>query len=197
MRSQRKVLILLSFCVLCFPLAVRSAVAQEKEKAVTPLSSGIPMIEGIKMLEVGSAAPDFSVKDTAGEAFRFGDVKGKRSLLLIFWSIFCEPCRFEMPAVQKMHDKYKADGLDVVSVVLDGEPLKESVVGFMKQENYTFRVLIDELDAQEMFKVADPYGVGGTPTLYLIDKTGKILLARSGRVKEEELEKAVQAALKK
>ncbi len=197
MRVQRKVLIFLSFCALCFPLAGRQAIAQEKEKTVTPLSSGIPMIEGIKMLEVGSAAPDFSVKDTAGEAFRFSDVKGKRSLLLIFWSIFCEPCRFEMPVVQKLHDKYKNDGLDVISVALDGEPLKESITGFIKQENYTFRVLIDELDAQEMFKVADPYGVAGTPTLYLIDKAGKILLAKSGRVKEEELEKAVQAALKK
>lgn len=168
-----------------------------QEKAMTPLSGGIPMIEGIKMLEVGAAAPDFVIKDSDGAPFRLADEKGKKNVLLVFWSIFCEPCRAEMPAIQKLYDKYKERGLDVVSIALDGEPLKSSIVGFVKQEGYTFRVLIDELDAQEMFKVADPYGVAGTPTLYLLDKTGKVVLARAGRVKAEDLEKAVGSVLKK
>ncbi len=171
--------------------------AYPAEKAMTPLSSGIPMIEGIKMLEVGAVAPDFSVKDTEGVSFSLGDDKGKKSVLLVFWSIFCEPCRTEMPGIQKLHDKYKDKGLDVVSIALDGEPLKGSIVGFVKQEGYTFRVLIDELDAKEMFKVADPYGVGGTPTVFLLDKSGKVVIAKAGRVKEEELEKAVKSLLKK
>jgi len=171
--------------------------AYPAEKAMTPLPSGIPMIEGIKMLDVGAVAPDFSVKDTDGVSYRLGDHKGKSNVLLVFWSIFCEPCRTEMPGIQKLYDKYKDKGLDVVSIALDGEPLKGSIVGFVKQEGYTFRVLIDELDAKEMFKVADPYGVGGTPTIFLLDKTGKVVIAKAGRVKEEELEKAVKSLLKK
>jgi peroxiredoxin len=170
--------------------AAGSASAQEKD--VTP----IPMIEGIKMLGVGAAAPDFSIKDTKGTVYNFAEEKGKKTIVLVFWSIFCEPCRFEMPVVQKLYDKYRERGLDVVSVALDGEPLKGSIEGFVKQESYTFRVLIDELDAKEMFKVADPYGVAGTPTMYLIDRSGKVSLAKAGRVKEEELDKAIQAVLK-
>ncbi len=168
-----------------------------EDKAMTPLSGGIPMIAGIKTLEVGAAAPDFSIKDTEGATFRLSDEKGKKSVLLVFWSIFCEPCRVEMPVIQKLHDKYKDAGLIVASVALDGEPLKNSIVGFVKQEGYTFRVLIDELDSQEMFKVADPYGVGGTPTLFLLDRAGKVALVKAGRVKEEDLEKAVQSVMKK
>ena len=155
------------------------------------------MIEGIKMLEVGAAAPDFSVKDAGGKPFRLSEEKGKKAFLLVFWSIFCEPCRIEMPVIQKMHDKYRENGLEVVTVALDGEPLIASINGFIKQEGYTFRVLVDELDAREMFKVADPYGVAGTPTLYLLDRSGKVALARVGRVPEEDLEKAIQAVLKK
>ncbi len=168
-----------------------------QEKTMTPLSGAIPMIEGIKMLDVGAAAPDFSVKDADGNIFSMASEKGKKTILLVFWSIFCEPCRAEMPAIQKLYDRYKDKGLDVVSVALDGEPLKTSIVGFVKQEGYTFRVLIDELDAQEMFKVADPYGVGGTPTMYLVDKAGKVVLAKAGLLKEEELDKAVRALLKR
>ncbi|MGE5800231.1 MAG: TlpA family protein disulfide reductase [Syntrophaceae bacterium] len=155
------------------------------------------MIQGIKMLEVGAIAPAFSIRDTGGVPFSLADDKEKKGILLVFWSIFCEPCRAEMPAIQKLYDKYKDRGLDVVSIALDGEPLKSSIVGFVKQEGYTFRVLIDELDSQEMFKVADPYGVGGTPTIYLLDKAGKVAVAKAGRVNEADLEKAVQSVLKK
>ncbi|OYV67942.1 MAG: hypothetical protein B7Z74_09005, partial [Deltaproteobacteria bacterium 21-66-5] len=88
-------------------------------------------------------------------------------------------------------------GLSVLAIALDGEPLKNSIVGFVKQEGYTFRVLIDELDEKEMFKVADPYGVGGTPTIYLVDRAGKVVSAKVGRFKEEDLEKAIQSVLKK
>jgi peroxiredoxin len=168
-----------------------------EEKEMTPLSGAIPMIEGIKMLEVGAQAPDFRIKDANGVTFHYAEEKGKNSVLMVFWSIFCEPCRAEMPFIQKMYDKYKENGLNVVSIALDGEPLKNSIVGFVKQEGYTFRILIDELDAKEMFKAADPYGVAGTPTIYLLDKTGKVMLAKAGRMTEEELEKAIQSLLKK
>lgn len=184
--------------ILCTVMLVfRTEPALSEDKAMTPVSSGIPMIEGIKMLDVGAAAPDFSVKDTEGAPFSLSAEKGKRNVLLVFWSIFCEPCRLEMPVIQKLYDKYKDTGLVVVSIALDGEPLKNSIVGYVKQEGYTFRVLIDELDAQEMFKVADPYGVAGTPTLYLVDRSGKVALAKAGRVKEEDLEKAVRSVMKK
>ncbi len=195
MHNKARTARLFALCAIVLIAWPEAALSQEK--AMTPLSAGIPMIEGIKMLEVGAAAPDFTIKDADGAPYHLADMKGKRTILIVFWSIFCEPCRAEMPAIQKLYDKYKDRGLDVVSIALDGEPLKSSIVGFVKQEGYTFRVLIDELDAQEMFKVADPYGVAGTPTVYLLDGTGKVVLAKAGRVKEEEMEKAVRALLKK
>jgi len=167
-----------------------------EEKTMTPLSGGVPMIEGIKALEAGAVAPDFTIKNTEGTAFHLAEEMGKRPTILVFWSIFCEPCRVEMPIVQKLHEKYR-DALSVLAVALDGEPLKNSIVGFVRQEGYTFTVLIDELDEKEMFKVADPYGVAGTPTIYLVDKGGKVVLAKVGRFKEEDLEKAIQSVLKK
>jgi len=172
--------------------------ATAEEKTMTPLSGGVPMIEGIKMLEPGAAAPDFTIRDTEGKPFTFAEEKSRVPTLLVFWSIFCEPCRFEMPVIQRLQEKYGGgDGLRIAAVALDGEPLKNSIVGFVRQEGYTFRILIDELDAKEMFKVADPYGVAGTPTIFLVDRGGKIVLAKVGRIKEEELEKAVLSVLKK
>lgn len=163
---------------------------------MTPLS-GVPTIEGIKPLEVGAAAPDFTVGDTEGGLFHFAEEAANKPTLLVFWSIFCEPCRIEMPIIQRLFEKHRDAGLSVLAIALDGAPMKNSIVGFVKQEGYTFRILIDELDAKEMFKVADPFGVGGTPTVYLVDRAGKVAFAKVGRFKEEDLEKAIQSVLKK
>lgn len=187
----------LAACVFCLVHGMGTARAQEKEKSVAPPPGGSPMAEGIRMLDAGALAPEFRIKDAEGAPFHFAEERGKKPVLLFFWSIFCEPCRLEMPVLQKMHVQHKDSGLDVVGVSLDGEPLKSSIRGFVKQEGYTFRVLIDELDSRESFKAADAYGVAGTPTLFLVDRAGKIILARAGRVKEEELEKAIQAVLKR
>jgi len=193
---MRKILVLAA-CALCLVHGMGTARAQEKEKTVIPPPGGAPTAEAIRMLDAGAVAPAFSIKDTEGVPFHFADERGKKPVLLFFWSIFCEPCRLEMPVLQKMHVQHKDSGLDVVGVSLDGEPLKSSIRGFVKQEGYTFKVLIDELDSREMFKVADAYGVAGTPSLFLVDRAGKIILARAGRVKEEELEKVLQAVLKR
>ena len=186
----------LAVCVCCLVCGPAAVYAQEREKAVSPPPAGAPAVNGLKMLEPGTIAPDFSIKDPEGNSFRLLDARGKKPVLLVFWSVFCEPCRLELKVLQKMHVQHKEAGLEVVGVSLDGEPLKSSVRGFVKQEGYTFMVLIDELDSREAFKAADPYGVAGMPTVYLVDRTGRIALARAGRIKQEELEKAVQAVLK-
>jgi peroxiredoxin len=193
---MRKILVLAA-CAFCLVNGMGIARAQEKEKAVAPPPGGSPAAEGIRMLDAGALAPEFSVKDTEGVPFHIAEERGRKPVLLFFWSIFCEPCRLELPVLQKMHAQHKDSGLTVVGVSLDGEPLKSSIRGFVKQEGYTFKVLIDELDSREMFKAADSYGVAGTPALFLVDRAGKIILARSGRVKEEELEKAIQSVLKR
>jgi thiol-disulfide isomerase/thioredoxin len=162
----------------------------EAEEGFTP----IPVIKGIEPLKVGSKAPAFSVKDLEGGAFDFSKELGKSSYLLIFWSIYCEPCREEMPLVQKLQSQYKGKGVEVITVNLDGDPFLDAVKGFMKQGKYTFKVLMDELE-EENFKIADPYSVAGTPVAYLIDKKGIVTFYKVGRTTEEELKGAIEKVL--
>ncbi len=148
------------------------------------------------MLEPGAAAPGFTVKDLSGEVFDLEVEKMNSPHLLVFFSIFCEPCRRELAVVQRLHDKYRDAGWRVVAVALDGEPLKHGVDGFARQEGYGFRVLMDELDARETFRVADAYGVSEIPSVFVIEKGGGIFFGRRGFTREEELEKAMQSLRK-
>lgn len=190
-------LLVLAACILCLVHAAGTVRAQERERAATPPPAAAPPPDTIRMLEAGAVAPDFSIRDTDGVPFRLADERGKKPVLLVFWSMFCEPCRLELPVLQKMHVQHKDSGLEVVGISLDGGPLAGSIRGFVKQEGYTFKVLIDEPDARESFKAADPFGVAAMSTLFLVDRAGRIVLARGGRVKEDELEKAIQAVLKR
>jgi len=172
------------------------AVAAEIEKP--PLSTGIQGGgEGTRFAEPGMIAPDFTILDVEGHPFRLSEEISRKPVLLLFWSVFCDPCRAEMANLQKAQDRHAGRDLTVVAVAVDGVPLRNIVGGFARQEGYTFKVLVDELDATGMWKVADAYGVAVTPTLLLLGKGGTVLLRKGGKVREDELEKAVSSLLKK
>jgi len=156
----------------------------------------IPMISGIEMLKVGDNAPDFAIEDLEGNEFNMKEALSEgKGVLIFFWSIFCEPCKQELPIIQELTDSYKEKGIKVVGIVLDGKPMKDAIAAFIGQENYSFSVLIDELNPDESFKISDPYGVAGTPTLYFIDSNNEVQFAKVGRASKEEIEAVIKQAL--
>jgi peroxiredoxin len=174
-----------------------SAGAVAAERVRPPPPPAVHGLEGSPRAEPGMIAPDFTVLDVEGFPFRLAEEVSSKPVLLLFWSVFCDPCRVEMAALQKAHDRYAGRGMTVAAVAVDGEPLRNTIGGFARQEGYTFKVLVDELDATGNWKVADAYGVAVTPTLLLLEKGGKVWLRRGGKIREDELEKAVSSLLKK
>lgn len=174
-------------------LFLACAPAFADEKSMTPLD--IPMIGDVKALQPGDAAPAFQAKDTNGKVYSFTPV-APNARLLVFWSIFCEPCRAEMPLIQSMYEKHKAQGFDVIAVALDGD-LAENIRQFAKQGKYTFRIVLDQESADGALVVAESFRVPGTPTIYIVNPQGKITFSRVGRLGEQELEKAILNAMGK
>jgi thiol-disulfide isomerase/thioredoxin len=114
------VTLLLLVMVVC---STRYSIAQED---LTP----IPMISGIEMLKVGDSAPDFTVGDLSGSAFNMNTtIKSNKGVFIFFWSIFCEPCKAELPIIQKLSKTYKEKGIEFVGVSIDGSPMKEAISG--------------------------------------------------------------------
>ena len=184
---------LLAFATVLSLLPLAVGVAAEREAPPLAVRGG----EGTRVAEPGMIAPDFTVLDVEGHPFRLSEEASRKPVLLLFWSVFCDPCRAELATLQKAHDKYAGRDLTVVAVAVDGGPLRNTVGGFARQEGYTFKVLVDELDAKEVWKVADAYGVAVLPTLLLLEKGGKVLLRKGGKVRDDELEKAVSSLPKK
>lgn len=172
-------------------LLMTAGLAAAEEKNMTPLD--IPMIGDVEALQAGADAPSFEAKEIYGKKYVF-DAAAKGGKLVVFWSIFCEPCREEMPLIQSMSAKYKTKGLEVVAVALDGN-LEENIRQFVKQGKYTFTVVTDQESEDGSLVLAEKFMVPGTPTIYIINGKGKVTFTRVGRISEAELEKAVTQAL--
>ena len=170
-------------------LLASGAAAETEDPGYTP----VPVIKGMSLLAAGTAAPAFVVRDVEGQEFDFGVEMKQRAHLIVFWSIFCEPCREEMPVIERVVNEYRDSGkLGVLAVNMDGEPFVEGIRGFLKQYKYTIRVLLDDLRGDQ-FAVADPYQVAGTPVLYLVDATGTVRGSHLGRIGEGDLKALISA----
>ena len=155
----------------------------------------IPTVKGIELLKPGGKAPDFSVRDLGGKEFHLRQSLDKDAVLLFFWSYFCGPCREEFPLISEMAREYGGKGLQVVGVNLDGPEMKKLIDRMAVVEKVSFRIVFDELDG-DAFRVADPYGVSGTPALFVVDRKGVIAFSLVGTVTVEQLRKEISKVVK-
>jgi thiol-disulfide isomerase/thioredoxin len=124
---------------------------------------------------LGKPAPDFTVTDFAtGTAVSLSDFKG-HPVLLDFWATWCGPCRYEMPWMESVQQKYADAGLEVLGFNV-GEKVAPSMVQqqiqqFVDQYGLTFTVLVGE----QNFEVQQAWSVAGYPSAFLIDKDGVVV----------------------
>ncbi len=65
--------------------------------------------------QVGFTAPDFTLKDLAGNSLTLSELRGK-VVVLNLWASWCPPCRAEMPALNAVYQKYQDQGLVVLGL---------------------------------------------------------------------------------
>jgi peroxiredoxin len=146
-------------------------------KAPEPLSKGTP-------------APDWSLPTLAGDTVRLTDLKGKVVLVDFFYKS-CAPCCAALPILQSLHEKYKDRGVVVVGIDPYDNPVKDEMVTFLAKRGITYTVLFSD------HKLTETYHVHGFPTLFILDRDGKIVDIHTGFSKEmgTELEEQLQKML--
>src|SRR5256885_4530205 len=103
----------------------------------------------IDLLGVGSTAPTFHATDLrTGRPTTLADYRGKVVLLNV-WATWCQPCRVEMPSMERLYRRLGDGGsgdFRVVAGRIDGEG--ESVVGgFTRELGRRFDILHDQARA--------------------------------------------------
>jgi thiol-disulfide isomerase/thioredoxin len=74
-------------------------------------------------------APDFEIPGL-DKRIRLSDYRGK-IVYLDFWASWCVPCRQSFPWMERMHQQYRSQGLEIIAINLDQE--RELVDSFMQE----------------------------------------------------------------
>jgi len=110
--------------------------------------------------------PALALPTLDGEPWKLTDQAGQ-VVLLNFWASWCEPCRAEMPALQRLSERYVQAGLRVLAVNYR-EPA-DTVRRFVTTTGMTLPVLLDADGS-----VAKSLGIGIFPTTVILDRRGRI-----------------------
>ncbi len=123
----------------------------------------------------GDRAIDFSLKDLGGKTVKLSSLKGK-VVVLDFWASWCVPCKKELPNLDALAAKYKADKKDIVIVAVNIDKERKNAESFLKTAKVgTLTVVLDPSGS-----VADPYDLPTMPSSFVIDKKGIVRFVHEG-----------------
>lgn len=142
---------------------------------------------------LGTAAPSLDVDDAPpptlnGATIDLDAMRGE-IVWLNFWTTSCVPCRTEMPAMQELADRYRAQGLTVVGINV-GEGA-DSVREFVDELGVTYPIVLD-FDSSIFSRYSPLFGV---PRHYFVGRDGTIVAARIGELTPDEMEPLVRELL--
>lgn len=146
----------------------------------------------VKPLGRGKRAPEWTLPTIAGDSISLADLRGKIVLIDFFYKS-CAPCCAALPTLQRMHEKYKEQGVVVIGIDPYDDPVKADMADFIEKRSVGYTVVFSDRELPQKYRVT------GYPTLFFINREGKIVKYHEGfsASMEEEIEKQIQKMLKK
>ncbi|MBI4420327.1 MAG: TlpA family protein disulfide reductase [Gemmatimonadetes bacterium] len=131
------------------------------------LSPWVPVPDPV---DVGFRAPDFRARTIDGAAQERGLNHYQGSLVLVnVWATWCDPCRREMPSIERLYRELGPEGLRVAAVSLDDAGAVPDIREFVREHDLTFDILHDPTG-----KIMHAYQMIGVPESFLVGPDGVI-----------------------
>jgi len=176
-----------SFQARALAVAQPSADARQTEKP-EPLPTVVEtwLIEPI-------AAPEFSLRDIAGDLRSLESFRG-RPLLLNFWATVAPLCGEQLRQIERFHSKLLGSGLSVVGINVDSGENSDAVRAFVRQAGLTFPVVLATQELSAVYNIVYRYMFDrrrdlGLPASFLVDGDGMIVKVYQGLI---DLERVIQ-----
>lgn len=135
------------------------------------------------------SAPEITLTTLAGKPIALRDLRGK-VVLVNFWATTCAVCARELPDIVATYRTYSPRGLEVIAVAMPYDR-PDWVVDYVRGRQLPFTVALDyDGTVSRAFG-----GIDGTPTAFLIDKRGTIVLRSIGEPDFAQLRASIRREL--
>jgi cytochrome c biogenesis protein CcmG, thiol:disulfide interchange protein DsbE len=155
-----------------------------------PVGTGESADDAPRGTSSSGPAPAFKLPRLTEEGRMSTDDLDGSPYVLNFWATWCDPCRKEMPAFERVWQKYKSRGVVIVGVNINDD-LGEARE-FAGELGITYPLVVDEND-----ELATELGVKGLPQTFFVDTSGEIVDsgAELGLLTQAELTKTIDRIL--
>lgn len=130
--------------------------------------------------EVGALAPEYAALRLGGDSVSLADHEDE-VILLNVWATWCIPCREEIPALQRLHERFSDQGLRIVGVSVDARGEEANVRDFAESFGVTYDIWLDPAE-----QVISTFRVIGVPNTFLIDREGLVRWKHIGPVLDDD-----------
>ncbi len=142
-------------------------------------------------VEVDKPAPAYRSVTASGDSVSLEGLRGKPVLLNV-WATWCHPCRDEIPELQRLYERYRGRGLELVGVSVDAVGDEEAINAFARRYGMTYPIWRDPNE-----NVSTSFLVVGVPATFLIDRSGVLRWKKTGPIDRGDtaLTAAIERAL--
>jgi thiol-disulfide isomerase/thioredoxin len=125
-------------------------------------------------VSAGAPVPAFVAVtvDSAPQHRTIADFRGSPVLLNV-WATWCDPCREEMPSMQRLYEAYRDRGLRVVAISIDDRGSEPLIREFVAEHQLTFDIL--HQGASDIMTILQ---VRGVPQTFLVSREGNVVATR-------------------
>lgn len=144
-------------------------------------------------LTIGSKAPPFAVEALDGTRITSARFPGK-VVLIDFFSVADRDSVAERAAIKKLYDSYQAQDLEIISVAMDVEADRWTVMSAANTFGMCWPIAFDGKGPSTA--VARMFGVQAVPARMLIGRDGKVAEDRAWKLTPDAIDMTVQALLR-
>jgi thiol-disulfide isomerase/thioredoxin len=128
----------------------------------------------------------------SGQRAKVSDYKGK-VLLLDFYATWCDPCRAETPHLVELHQRFAAQGLQIVGLNVGGEDDHAEVPAYAKEFGIQYPLAIPDDEFIDQYMGLNQ----NIPQSFLIDRQGRLVkrFVGFGSASAAELDRIVESTL--